>query len=184
MTEKLLTFVRSNLWLQLNMSDVFCWGSSFFTDLPEEDLADLYELAGKYGDVVCIAYASLKEDLEPKNYMEHCPDTLKGFDEAKAEIELLSTQDKFSGIAFDLAQRRKEIEEFGGVIEWTRGEYSRWSNFKYYLDLAFGGCPFRTVLQKGTIRGTKISAVDVNRFNVKEKLKVKIGKEISGEGSC
>jgi len=180
MTEKLLKFICSNLSLQLNVSDVFCWGSAWFTELPEEDLADLYELAGKYGDVVCIAYASLKEDLEPKNYMEHCPEVLVGFDEAKAEIELLSTQGKFSGIAFDLAERRKEIEEFGGVIEWTRGEYSRWSNFKYYLGLAFGGCPFRTVLQKGTIRGTKISAVDVNRFNVKEKLKVR---KISSEGS-
>jgi len=173
MTEKLLTFVTSNIWLRLNMSDVFCWGSSWYTDLEQEDLVDLYELAGKYGDVVCIAYASLKEDLEPKNFMEHCPEVLVGFDEAKAEIELLSTQGKFRGIAFDLAERRKEIAEFGGVIEWTRGEYSRWSNFKYYLGLAFGGCPFRTVLQKGTIRGTKISAVDVNMANVKEKLKLK-----------
>ena len=177
MTEKLLKFICSNLSLQLNVSDVFCWGSAWFTELPEEDLADLYELAGKYGDVVCIAYASLKEDLEPKNFMEHCPEVLVGFDEAKAEIELLSTQGKFSGISFDLAERRKEIAEFGGVIDWTRGEYSRWADFKYYLGRAFGGCPFRTVLQKGTIRGTKISAVDVNMANVKEKLKSRISKE-------
>jgi len=123
--------------------------------------------------------------LEPKNFMEHCPDVLEGFDEAKAEIELLSTQGKFSGIAFDLAERRKEIAEFGGVIDWTRGEYSRWANFKFYLGLAFGRCPMRTQLQKGTIRGTKISAVDVNMANVKQKLKNKINsKEVTGEGSC
>ena len=168
---------------ELDVSDMFAWGCVHSVPIDRRDLEDLRQIHDKYGDVACIAYASLLEGYDPSQYLEDCPEDVEDFHKAKKEIsEAAKCNDsdgpsKFLHIFMAQMHRDSEIRVFGNLIDWDGEPFTKWENFTFFIKAAFGGPTHRHTKIRGTIQGTNLSEVDVTRYNVMEKLRILVNRD-------
>lgn len=170
--EAIAAIIEDSYHVALNMNDVFFWGCAQTCDVDPDDFFDLVELYQKYQGGATLAYASVEDNMEPQNLLDHCPTSksILTYKDAKVELLELIKQGKFPHLAFEIEQREKEVKEFGSLIEYTSEEYSHLQTWWFHTKKLFKPSTYRIQRIRGTLKSGE-TFVGGNRHEIQEGLR-------------
>lgn len=125
--ETLLEMLECCFKVDINLNDTFYYACADSEEINAEDFVDLIPLAQKYGAInAVLAFCAVKREqmgevknLEPIGINKR--KEKKNFRNAKKEIETIIKDpnfEQFFELSWDVDERKKELEEFGELIEW------------------------------------------------------------------